>query len=165
MSSRSLFAGLTLALLVLVATGCGDAASNPAPKASSITGTITPPTTQVGQPVVLTFEMAGFSRDIKTLALDFDGDLADHHVIQGVTAALDGGSPTDCSPDPNNGKFYDCGGVKKAQKAEVTITAVPKDAGNFKPDVLFSDGVLGSGSQTFDGANSVMGFTETVNPA
>ena len=110
--------------------------------------------------MVLTFGLVGFSRDIQTLALDFDGDLHNHHVIQGVAITLDGGGPTDCSPDPSDGKYYDCGAVKRAQKAEVVITAIPKDAGNFQPDVLFADGLLGSGSsfQTFDGANSVMPY-------
>lgn len=147
--------------------GCGDAGSGgtPAPKASSITGTIVPPTNVVGQPVTITFDLSGFNRDIKVLALNFDGDLHDHHTIDGVTITLDGGSPTDCQTDPNDSKYYDCGSVKKAQKAEVVIIAVPKDAGNFKPNVLFIDGILGSGSfQAFEGDNSVMGFKETVNP-
>jgi hypothetical protein len=73
---------------------------------------------------------------------------------------------SDCTQDPSKSSAYTCGAVDQTQKAEVVITAVPKDAGNLTPNVLWTTGEVGSsGWQEFTGDNSVESFTETVNAA
>jgi hypothetical protein len=81
-----------------------------------------------------------------------------------VTVSLDGAAATDCTQDPNKSSAYLCGAVSKSAKAEVVISAVPKDAGNFTPSVLWTTGALGSDAwQEFNGDNSILQFQETVN--
>jgi hypothetical protein len=168
--NRLLIIGAAAVAFMLVGadscSGGGGTGGQPAPQASSITGTIDPATSTVGDPVTMTFDLSGFNEAIPNLSVETSGDLADHHTIDGVTVALDGGTPTDCMRDPNKSSAYTCGPVGKTQKAEVVISATPKDAGNLSPNVLWTTGIVGAdGWQEFGGDNSVMGFQETVNAA
>lgn len=156
-----------MAFMLVGADSCsGGGGGQPAPQASTITGTIDPATSTVGEPVTVTFDLSGFNEAIPNLSLDLSGDLQDHHTIDGVAIALDGGAATDCAQDPNKSSAYTCGPVGQTQKAEVVISATPKDACNLSPNVLWTTGAVGSdGWQEFGGDNSVMGFKETVDAA
>ncbi len=138
----------------------------PAPQASSITGTIDPTSSIVGEPVTMTFDLSGFNQAIPDLSFDTSGDLHNQHTVDSVTISLDGGAPAACNEDPKSMPAYTCGAVAQGQKAKIIITAVPKDAGNLRPSVLWTTGVVGSdGWQEFIGDNSEVQFQETVNPA
>ncbi len=115
---------------------------------------------------MMTLDLSGFSEDISDLSLDTDGDLQDHNTIDSVSIApqSDPTAVTPCHQDPNKSSAYECGPVKASDKMEVTILATPKDAGNFSPNILWTNGEVGtSGWQEFSGSNSVTGFTETVD--
>lgn len=161
-----LFVAAALAFALVGADSCSGGGGNgaPAPSATTINGTIDPATSSVGDSVTMTFDLSGFSADIANLSLDTSGDLQDHHTIDGVTISVDSGATTDCSQDPNKNSAYTCGAVAAASTAEVVITVVPKDAGNFTPMVLWTTGEVGSdGWAEFGGDNSVLSFQETVN--
>jgi hypothetical protein len=145
------------------ATG-GGATSAPAPQAASITGEIAPRTTVVGAATSLTFDLSGFNENVPNFGIDTSGDLQDHYTIDSVTLALNGGSASDRTVDPNASSDYLCGAVPKADKAEIVISAVPKNAGNFSVGVLFVSGALGSNDfATFGGNNSDMAASQAVN--
>jgi hypothetical protein len=143
-----------------------SSATAPAPQASSITGTIDPTSSIVGEPVTMTFDLSGFNQAIPDLSFDTSGDLHNQHTVDSVTISLDGGAPAACNEDPTSKPAYTCGSVAQGQKAEIVITAVPKDAGNLRPSVLWTTGAVGSdGWQEFIGDNSEVQFQETVNAA
>jgi hypothetical protein len=170
--------GLTFALVGADSCGGGGggggastspstpSSSAPAPQASSITGTIDPTSSIVGEPVTMTFDLSGFNEAIPDLSFDTSGDLNNQHTLNSVTISLDGGLPAACHGDPKSKPAYTCGAVAQGQKAEIIITAVPKDAGDLRPSVLWTTGAVGSdGWQEFIGGNSEVQFQETVNAA
>jgi hypothetical protein len=143
-----------------------SSATAPAPQASSITGTIDPTSIIVGKPITMTLDLSGFNQAIPDLSFDTFGDLHNQHTVNSVTISLDGGAPAACKEDPTSKSAYTCGPVAQGQKAEIIIIAVPKDAGNLAPSVLWTTGAVGSaGWQEFSGDNSNLQFHETVNPA
>ena len=94
-----------------------SSATAPAPQASSITGTIDPTSSIVGEPVTMTFDLSGFNQAIPDLSFDTSGDLHNQHTVDSVTISLDGGAPAACNEDPKSMPAYTCGAVAQGQKA------------------------------------------------
>lgn len=148
--------------------GGGTSSSNAL--TATVTGTVSPQPASVGQPELFDVTYAKVSGAIANLTIDVNSDMTDNHTVDGVVMAVAAAGAT---PDAENsgapctddgGGTRSCGAVKAGGSAEVILTAVPKNAGNFSPEWQTFTDTMGTSDWADISPSGDVTWREKVNP-